>query len=73
MTKREALKRFKELYPAERFKRAKYDWHEDKAYLRIDWRARSEAWNYFVDWLRRDNKITMKQYAFWSNPFQKAL
>lgn len=53
MTKKEALKEFRELYNGSK---------NDKP-------AKSQAWNDYTDSLCKDGQITSKQYHKWSNPF----
>lgn len=61
MTKREALKLFRESFPNHYF--------ISKVSGRLDKVARSEAWNNFTDALCKDGEITAKQYDSWTNPF----
>ena len=59
MTKKEALKEFKDniLIDIER------------KYGRNDEPAKCEAWNNFTDMLCKNHYITLSQYENWSNPF----
>lgn len=58
MTKKQALKLFRELYPPEALR-----------ILSQDVVARREAWNDFTDALCKSGEITLKQYETWVNPF----
>lgn len=59
MNKREALRDFKELYPASTFKSSGGG---------IDLPALRETWTVYLDSLRRDGCITQEQYAAWDPP-----
>lgn len=62
MTKREALREFRELILPE--VRRKYE-----ADGRVDRVARAEAWSNWTDALRKERRITAHQDRTWSNPF----
>jgi hypothetical protein len=58
LTKKQALSTFKEELNAGPFP----DIRNDKV-------AMAEAWNIYTDSLCKDNRITLKQYESWTNPF----
>ncbi|NIR58240.1 MAG: hypothetical protein GWO02_01305 [Gammaproteobacteria bacterium] len=61
MTKAEAEREYREtILPAVR---ARYE-----SDGRIDAPARAEAWNAFTDALRREGRITPRQYSTWTHP-----
>ena len=64
MTKAQALKRFRELYPTESFR---YTGTGGRG--RVDTIARSEAWNNYTDSQCKEGLITLKQYETWANPW----
>jgi hypothetical protein len=70
MTKAEAYRQFKELYPPDSFRR----FHTHAAYggksTYVDKPMRAEAWNNYTDSLAKDGEITMKQYESWTHPWK---
>lgn len=58
MTKKEALKEFRELYLAGEY-----------AIPRGDLPMKREAWNNYTDSLRTERRISKHQYSTWDNPF----
>ena len=58
MTKKEALKEFRELYLTGEY-----------AIPRRDLPMKREAWNNYVDYLRTERRISNSQYSTWDNPF----
>lgn len=59
MTKKEALKEFKEFILPKVINK----------YGKNDKPAKCEAWNDWTDFLCKSNRITLKQYESWVNPF----
>lgn len=58
MTKREALKEFRELYLT-----------GEHAIPKGDFPMKREAWNNYTDYLRTERRISATQYRTWDNPF----
>ncbi len=59
MTKKEALRRFKQDYLP----------HYIDLYGKNDKIAAREGWSDFTDFLCKDGEITLRQYETWDNPF----
>ena len=60
MTKKEAVRQFKEMW-AEAV--------QENPRLKNDDPARDEAWNDWTDGLCKDKVITPRQYSNWTHPF----
>lgn len=64
MTKKQALKLFRELFPHSTFELGPRN-----GQMQMDYPARRETWNDFTDALCKSGEITLKQYETWVNPF----
>lgn len=70
MTKKEALKLFREEFPYTQFcSKVPVNITGDKTVTMYDRIARRQAWNQFTDSLCKEGYITLKQYESWVNPF----
>lgn len=61
MTKKEAVARFRQMFPTGSFTGVNGQ---------LDRPARAEAWNNYTDALCKDGEITLRQYETWSHPWR---